>query len=72
MGKVCLVGCTDLVIDEVARSVSLGDTRLREGDLITLDGDAGSVYAGAMRTITEPLADLQQRLSRLRSVDQAR
>ena len=66
MGKVCLVGCTDLVIDEAARTVSLGGSKLREGDPITLDGDAGAVYAGAMRTVTEPLTDLQQRLRRLR------
>ncbi|SDC94857.1 PEP/pyruvate-binding domain-containing protein [Paraburkholderia lycopersici] len=67
MGKVCLVGCPDLVIDEVARSVRFGDTTLREGDPVTLDGDTGAVYAGAMQTVTEPLVDLQQRLLRLRS-----
>lgn len=67
LGKVCLVGCTDLTIDDVAHSVSLGGTSLREGDAITLDGDTGTIYAGAMRTLTEPLADLQQRLQRLRN-----
>jgi pyruvate, orthophosphate dikinase len=67
MGKVCLVGCTDLIIDEAARRVSLGGVTLGEGDPVTLDGDAGTVYAGALRTVTEPLADLQERLSRLRN-----
>lgn len=67
MAKVCLVGCTDLVIDDVAHSVTLGGTTLREGDQITLDGDAGTVYAGAMRTVTEPLVNLQQRLLQLRN-----
>lgn len=62
--KVCLVGCTDLLIDD-AHSVKLGGTTLREGDPITLDGDAGTVYAGAMRVVTEPLTQLQQRLLRL-------
>ncbi|WP_051391090.1 PEP-utilizing enzyme [Paraburkholderia mimosarum] len=69
MGKVCLVGRTDLAIDEASRCVSLGGVRLREGELITLDGDTGTVYAGAMRTVSEPLTDLQQRLRQLEAGD---
>ena len=69
MGKVCLVGCTDLVIDEVAGTVKIGEAMLREGDRITLDGDTGTVFTGERQTLTEPLADLQQRLLRLRSRD---
>lgn len=45
MGKVCLVGCADLVIDEAANRARLGETVLGEGDPICLDGDAGTVYA---------------------------
>lgn len=67
MGKVCLVGCTDLVIDEAARTVKLGETTLNEGDRITLDGDTGSVFAGEIQTVVEPLSDLQPRLQRLRA-----
>jgi pyruvate, orthophosphate dikinase len=63
LGKVCLVGCADLQIDEVARSIKIGETTLREGDLLTLDGNEGSVYAGAVRTEIEYPANLLARLA---------
>lgn len=62
LGKVCLVGCADLHIDEAARSIKIGETTLREGDLLTLDGNEGSVYAGAVRTEIEYPAELLARL----------
>jgi len=48
MGKVCLVGCRELAIDLAKRSCSLGGKPLREGQVISLDGGAGSIYAGAV------------------------
>lgn len=48
MGKVCLVGCRELAIDLAKRSCSIGGKPLREGQLISLDGGAGGVYAGAV------------------------
>lgn len=48
MGKVCLVGCRDLSIDMVKRNCSIGGKSMREGQLISLDGAAGGVYAGAV------------------------
>ncbi len=67
LGKVCLTSCAALEIDDGARTARFGDVLLHEGDQLTLDGNAGAVYAGAVRTVTEPLADLQTRLLRLRS-----
>ncbi|MGF1468214.1 MAG: PEP/pyruvate-binding domain-containing protein [Sandaracinaceae bacterium] len=50
MGKPCVVGATALRIDPGARTILIyrhdGDTRLAEGDLITIDGARGLVYAG--------------------------
>jgi len=66
LGKVCLVGCADLEIDEAARTLRIGKTTLQEGSLLTLDGNDGSIYAGAVHTTTLPLVDLQDRLARLR------
>jgi pyruvate, orthophosphate dikinase len=63
LGKVCLVGCADLQIDEAARSIKIGETTLREGDLLTLDGNEGSVYAGAVRTEIEYPEELLARLA---------
>lgn len=53
MGKVCLVGCRDLRVDQAARECALGEHVLREGDTITLDGDAGLVYYGRVPIVSE-------------------
>jgi pyruvate,orthophosphate dikinase len=67
LGKVCLTGCDALVIDEPARALRINGTVLREGQHITLDGNDGAIYEGDAYTVTEPLADLQARLARLRA-----
>src|SRR6266480_1671235 len=44
MGKPCVAGCEELTLgDGVA---SIGDHRLVEGDVITIDGGTGSVFIG--------------------------
>jgi pyruvate, orthophosphate dikinase len=53
LGKVCLAGCSSLVIDETRRRCSLGGRSFAEGDVITLDGDGGRVYAGTVPTVIE-------------------
>jgi pyruvate,orthophosphate dikinase len=65
LGKVCLVGCTQLQIDEKARVARFGERSLREGDLLTLDGNDGACYAGALRTKVEYPEDLLARLAAL-------
>jgi pyruvate, orthophosphate dikinase len=72
LGKVCLVGCADLHIDEAARSIRIGETMLREGDLLTLDGNEGSVYAGAVRTEIEYPEELLARLESFNTPDEGR
>lgn len=65
LGKVCLIGCAELQIDEVTRSIRFGDKTLGEGDVLTLDGNDGTVYAGAVRTEMDCPADLLTRLAAL-------
>jgi pyruvate,orthophosphate dikinase len=67
LGKVCLVGCAEMQLDETGRTLRIGETTLREGDLLTLDGNDGTVYAGAVHIAIAPLVDLQNRLKRLRA-----
>ena len=58
LGKVCLVGCEALHIDEAGRSVQFGDRVLPEGAVLTLDGNEGAIYAGAtaiVETVPEAL-----------------
>jgi pyruvate,orthophosphate dikinase len=67
LGRVCLVGCEDLRIDPTARTVQLADQILCEGDTITLDGNAGSIYAGAVAAVKVPDLALLKRLRALRA-----
>ncbi|PJA59138.1 MAG: pyruvate, phosphate dikinase, partial [Rhodobacterales bacterium CG_4_9_14_3_um_filter_71_31] len=49
LGKVCLVGCEAMQIDETRGRMDLAGTSFQEGDLITLDGNAGLIYSGVAR-----------------------
>jgi pyruvate,orthophosphate dikinase len=58
MGKVCLVGCAALRIDEKARTVTLGPRTLREGDTICLDAEGGRVLEGEPEVVVERPVEL--------------
>lgn len=62
LGKVCLVGCTALQIDETARTLHVGAATLHDGDVITLDGNEGVFYAGAAWVEIKYPEDLRARL----------
>jgi len=51
MGKVCLVGCRELTVDPGKKSCSIGGKVLREGQVISLDGGGGGIYAGAVEVV---------------------
>jgi pyruvate,orthophosphate dikinase len=57
LGKVCLVGCADLRVDPASAACRIGTRRFHEGDVLTLDGESGLVYAGALPVITERPVD---------------
>ena len=46
LGKVCLVGCRDLTIEQGDRSACFGKVRVQEGDVISVDGATGAIYLG--------------------------
>jgi pyruvate,orthophosphate dikinase len=50
-GKTCVVGCGALDIDMAAGTVTVGNTVLREGDIITVNGTKGAIYAGELPLI---------------------
>ncbi len=66
LGKVCLVGCDTLRIDLQRRTLAFGNTQVAEGEVLTLDGNSGAVYRGAVRTVSEAPPGLLARLARLR------
>ncbi len=46
MGKCCVAGCSDAVIDEEKRTVKFKGKIYRDNDVISLDGSTGLVYEG--------------------------
>ena len=50
-GKCCIVGASSLHIDFKNKTVAAGDTMLKEGDVITLNGTKGNVYQGGLAMI---------------------
>jgi pyruvate,orthophosphate dikinase len=51
MGKPCVSGCEAIHINDIKRSATIGDTTLHEGDVVTIDGGNGNVYAGEVPTV---------------------
>ena len=51
MGKPCVSGCEAIEINDSAREAVIAGTKLREGDIITIDGSTGNVYQGTVPTI---------------------
>ena len=58
MGKVCLVGCRALVIDERQGSATLDGKTIREGDWIALDGASGEISLGRRAIVAEETAEM--------------
>ncbi|MCQ2361133.1 MAG: pyruvate, phosphate dikinase [Paludibacteraceae bacterium] len=50
MGKCCVSGAGALIIDYAKETVTVGDTVLRQGDYISLNGSTGQVFAGQIAT----------------------
>jgi pyruvate, orthophosphate dikinase len=50
MGKVCVCGASDLRIDYINKTVTANGHTLKEGDFISIDGTAGAVFAGEVKT----------------------
>ena len=50
MGKVCVVGCSALVIDYDKKTLTVGGITLKEGDDISVDGFTGDVMQGRVAT----------------------
>jgi len=62
MGKPCVCGATDCVIDMARQCVEIGGRAIKKGDEITIDGTTGNVYFGALELGD---VDLPQGLQRL-------
>jgi pyruvate, orthophosphate dikinase len=61
MGKVCVCGASSLRIDYSAQTVTAGDLTLKQGDFISIDGTAGEVYAGEVKTAASEIVQVLDR-----------
>jgi pyruvate,orthophosphate dikinase len=50
MGKVCVCGAAAVEVDYQARMVTVEGQTFKEGDWMSIDGTAGKVYAGKVKT----------------------
>jgi len=56
-GKPAVVGVSELKIDINKRQMSINDDIIKEGDWISIDGTAGEVYRGKIKTIVPDIMD---------------
>jgi pyruvate,orthophosphate dikinase len=57
MGKPCVAGCDALSIDTDARTITLADAELNEGDVLTIDGGTGAVIIGEVPLVAPQVND---------------
>ncbi|MFW6035341.1 MAG: pyruvate, phosphate dikinase [Halothermotrichaceae bacterium] len=55
MGKPAVAGCEDINVNYEAQQFVVGDTVVKKGDIITMDGGTGKVYLGNVDTIDPEL-----------------
>lgn len=51
MGKPCVAGAQGIQLDTAAKTLTIGDRVIREGDVITLNGSTGEVFGEALDLI---------------------
>jgi len=56
-GKCCIVGCSDLIINDSHQSMIINNTTYKEGDWLTLNGSSGTVYNGKLSLVRNDIND---------------
>ncbi|HZK88043.1 MAG TPA: pyruvate, phosphate dikinase [Anaerovoracaceae bacterium] len=56
MGKCCVAGCSEIRVSEDKKTLVIGNETFLEGDYISLDGTAGTVYKGKIDTVVPELS----------------
>ncbi len=69
MGKVCVVGASELTIDYEHAAVRVGGRTLKEGDYISIDGFTGEIFEG--RVDTKPSEVIQVLINKTLSPEES-
>lgn len=56
MGKCCVSGCNEIVVDEEKKEMKTRSISIGEGEFISLDGNTGMVYIGELETVEPELS----------------
>lgn len=51
MGKCCVAGCAEIVVNEGKKTLTVGGEVFGEGEYISLNGSTGIVYRGEIKTV---------------------
>lgn len=62
LGKPCIVACSGLAIDSTGRSGALGDSKIAEGDIVSIDGATGAIYKGKLAVVTRRPVELIEKI----------
>ncbi len=63
MGKCCVAGAGDLIVDEEKKQFWKEDEVYKQGDIISLNGNTGKVYASSIKTRATQLSEDFNRLT---------
>ncbi|MFA7222182.1 MAG: pyruvate, phosphate dikinase [Bacilli bacterium] len=56
MGKCCVAGATDAIVDEVKKTLTIGDKVYTEKDIVSVNGSTGDVYKGSIKMVPASLS----------------
>lgn len=56
MGKCCVAGAGDIVMDYKKKEFKIGKSTVKEGDWISLNGSLGNVYLGKIKTVESSIS----------------
>ncbi len=56
MGKCCVAGATSVNVNEELKVMKIGDQEFHEGDVISIDGSTGKIYAGEIKKVEPGLS----------------
>jgi len=73
MGRPCIVGAENLVIDYSKKIISSKEKTLEEGDLISIDGSSGEIYIGELEleaaTLSEEFSTLMNWCNEIKKLE---
>ena len=56
MGKPCVTGINEMIVDCESKKFKVGDLIIKEGDMITIDGSKGEVILGQCKTVAAKIS----------------